>query len=69
WVYLVQLALIPQVANWVDYNNTSWWEATLGGVVLVTTLALVLFELFVRHTPLVYVFGPASLSKKKRIKE
>ena len=65
WVYLTQLAIIPYVGNWVDYNNTSWWEATLGGVVLVTAISLVLFEVFVRHTPLVHIFGPASLGKKK----
>jgi hypothetical protein len=65
WIYLVQLALIPYVANWVDYNNTSWWEATLAGMAVVTGLALVMFELFIRHTPLVHVFGPASLAKKR----
>jgi branched-subunit amino acid transport protein len=64
WVYLVQLAIIPYLANWVDYNNTSWWEATLGGVIAVTAIALVLFELLVRHTPLIYIFGPASITKK-----
>jgi hypothetical protein len=63
WVYLVQLALIPYLASWVDYNHTSWWEATMGGVLLVTAVALALFEIFVRPTPLVHIFGPASLTK------
>jgi hypothetical protein len=66
WVYLVQLPLIPYLGRWVDYTNTSWWEATLGGMVLVTGVALVLFELVVRPTPLVHIFGPASLGRRTR---
>ena len=68
WVYLVQLAIIPYAAFWVDYANTSWWEATLGGVVLVTAIALGLFELFIRPTPLVHIFGPASLAGRRPAK-
>jgi hypothetical protein len=66
WVYLVQLPLIPYLARWVDYANTSWWEATLGGMVLVTGVALVLFELVIRPTPLVHIFGPASLGRRAK---
>lgn len=66
WVYLVQLPLIPYLARWVDYQNTSWWAATLGGMVLVTGVALVLFELLIRPTPLVHIFGPASLGRRQK---
>lgn len=66
WVYLVQLPLIPYLGSWVDFNNTSWWEATLGGMVLVTAVSLVLFELIIRPTPLVHIFGPASLGRRQK---
>jgi hypothetical protein len=66
WVYLVHLPLIPYLGRWVDYANTSWWEATLGGMVLVTVASLVLFELFIRPTPLVHIFGPARLARRQK---
>jgi hypothetical protein len=66
WVYLTKLAIIPHIGNRVDYNNTSWWEATIGGVVLVTEISRMLFEVFVRQAPLIYLLGPDSLGKKRK---
>lgn len=65
WVYLVHLPLIPYVIGWVEPWRTSWWEATLGGMLLVTGICLALYELIVRPTPLVYLYGPATVAKKK----
>jgi hypothetical protein len=58
WIYLVHLPLIPYLISWVQPSRTAWWGASLAGMVLVTGVALVLFELLVRPTPLMYVFGP-----------
>jgi hypothetical protein len=63
WVYLVQLAIIPHVIGWVEPSRTSWWEASLAGMILVTGIALVMFELFIRPTPLVHIFGPPTRRK------
>jgi fucose 4-O-acetylase-like acetyltransferase len=65
WVYLVHLPLIPYVIGWVEPHRTSWWEATAGGVVLVTAISLILYELFVRPTPLIYIYGPATMPSKE----
>jgi surface polysaccharide O-acyltransferase-like enzyme len=63
WVYLVHLAIIPHVLPWIQSERTAWWEATIAGVVVVTAIALAMFELFIRPTPLVRIFGPASLTR------
>jgi hypothetical protein len=68
WVYLVQIAIIPHVLPWIQSDRTAWWEATLAGVVVVTAIALAMFELFIRPTPLVHIFGPASLAYPRRAK-
>lgn len=60
WIYLIHMPLIPYLIWWIQPSRTAWWGATLAGIVLVTGVALVLFELLVRPTPLVHVFGPAS---------
>jgi peptidoglycan/LPS O-acetylase OafA/YrhL len=56
WVYLVHLPLIPYVIGWVEPWRTTWWEGTIGGMVLVTGICLVLYELVVKPTPLKYVY-------------
>jgi peptidoglycan/LPS O-acetylase OafA/YrhL len=60
WIYLVHLPLIPYLIWWIQPARTAWWGASFAGMVVVTGVALVLFELIVRPTPLVYVFGPPS---------
>ncbi len=53
-------AIIPHVLPGIQRDRTAWWESTLPGMVVVTAIALPLFELFIRSTPLVHIFGPAS---------
>ena len=58
WIYLVHLPLIPHLIWWIQPSRSSWLGASLTGMLVVTGVALVLYELFVRPTPLVYIFGP-----------
>ena len=58
WIYLVHLPLIPYLIWWIQPTRSSWWGASLTGMILVTGVSLILYELIVRPTPLVYVFGP-----------
>lgn len=58
WIYLVHLPLIPYLIWWVQPANGSWWISSLGGMIVVTGVSLVLFELLIRPTPLVRIFGP-----------
>lgn len=58
WIYLIHLPLIPYLMWWIQPSSGAWWSATFAGMVVVTGAALVLFELFVRPTPLVCIFGP-----------
>jgi hypothetical protein len=64
WIYLIHMPLIPYLIWWIQPSRTAWWSASLAGMVLVTAVSLVMFELFVRPTPLVHIFGPASLPKR-----
>jgi hypothetical protein len=63
----VQLAIIPHVLPWIQSERTTWWEASVAGIVVVTAIALAMFELFIRPTPLVHIFGPASQPRKTRL--
>jgi hypothetical protein len=65
WIYLAQLAIIPHILPWIQSDRTSWWEASLAGMVIVTAVALVMFELIIRPTPLVHIFGPANLARAR----
>jgi surface polysaccharide O-acyltransferase-like enzyme len=65
WIYLIHLPLIPYLMWWIQPSSGAWWSATFGGMVVVTAASLVLFELFIRPTPLVYIFGPPSPRKPK----
>jgi hypothetical protein len=65
WIYLVQLAIIPHVLPWIQAERTTWWAASFAGIVAVTAIALVLFELFVRPTPLVHVFGSPEMTRSR----
>lgn len=58
WIYLIHLPLIPLVLEWTEPSRSAWWSATIAGMVVVTGCALILFELFIRPTPLVHIFGP-----------
>lgn len=69
WVYLVQIAIIPHVIPWIQSDRTAWWEASLAGMAAVTAIALVTFELFIRPTPLIHLFGPASLARRANTPE
>ena len=60
WIYLAHLPLIPYLIWWIEPGRTAWWGSTFAGMFVVTGVALVLFELCVRPTPLVHVFGPPS---------
>lgn len=64
WVYLVHLPLIPYVIGWVEPWRTSWWEASIGGMLVVAGASLALYELLVRPTVLMYVYGPATALSK-----
>lgn len=65
WIYLVQLAIIPHILPWIQSERTAWWEASIAGVVVVTAIALAKYELFIRPTPLVHIFGPARPASRK----
>lgn len=58
WIYLIHLPLIPYLMWWIQPSRSAWWSASLAGMILVTGVALVAFELLVRPTPLVHIFGP-----------
>lgn len=58
WVYLIHLPLIPLVIDWIEPSRCAWWQAAVAGMTLVTGISLALFELIVRPTPLMYLFGP-----------
>ena len=60
WIYLAHLPLIPYLLWWFEPWRSAWWASSIAGMVIVTGVTLVVFELVVRPTPLVYVFGPAS---------
>ena len=60
WVYLIHLPLIPYVIGWVEPSRSAWWVSTAGGMLLVTGVSLALYELIVRPTPLVWLYGPPS---------
>jgi hypothetical protein len=64
WIYLIHMPLIPHLIWWIQPSRTAWWGASLAGMILITAVSLVLFELVVRPTPLVHIFGPASLPKR-----
>jgi surface polysaccharide O-acyltransferase-like enzyme len=66
WIYLVQIAIIPHILPWIQSDRTAWWEASFAGMLMVTLIALAMFELFIRRTPLVHIFGPAILSRPSR---
>jgi hypothetical protein len=63
WIYLSQIAIIPHILPWIQSDRATWWEASIVGIILVTLVALAIFELVIRPTPLVHIFGPASLSR------
>lgn len=64
WIYLIHLPLIPYLIWWAQPSSGPWWTGSLAGMVVVTGISLVLFELFVRPTPLNYLYGPPSATKK-----
>ena len=66
WIYLAQLAIIPHILPWIQSDRTTWWAASLAGMVAVTAIALVMFELIIHPTPLVHIFGSASAGRSKR---
>jgi hypothetical protein len=64
WIYLVHLPLIPYLLWWIEPWRSAWWASSIAGMIIVTGVTLVVFELIVRPTPLVYVFGPASSRRR-----
>ena len=58
WVYLVHLPLIPYLLWWLQPSSGTWWGTSIAGVLMMTGVALVLYELLIRPTPLVHIFGP-----------
>lgn len=64
WIYLVHLPLIPYLLWWFEPWRSAWWAGSLAGMVVVTGVTLVMFELLVRPTPLVHVFGPANARRR-----
>ena len=66
WIYLSQIAIIPHIMPWIQSDRATWWEASIVGILLVTLVALAIFELVIRPTPLVHIFGPASLTRTSK---
>jgi hypothetical protein len=64
WVYLVHLPLIPYVMGWIEPWRTTWWEGSIGGMALVTGICLAAYELIVRPTFLIYIYGPSTPARK-----
>jgi glucan biosynthesis protein C len=58
WIYLIHLPMIPYLIWWAQPSSGPWWVASLGGMIVITMAALVVFELIIRPTPLNAVFGP-----------
>ncbi len=57
WIYLVHQELLPPVIRWLTPWNFSFWPMVFLSSGIATGLSLVLYELFVRRTPLVDLFG------------
>jgi hypothetical protein len=67
WMYLLhQELLIQGILPWLRPYNLSWWLQTTLAVALVTVIACVTFELFIRRTPLTHLFGPPPRRKPKQ---
>ena len=59
WIYLAhQELLMGPVGSLVRPLQLPSWGRTLLSAALTTVIALILFEIFVRRTPLAYLFGP-----------
>lgn len=63
WIYLIHLPLIPYLIWWVQPAGGAWWVSSLGGMIVVAGVSLVLFELLIRPTPLVHIFGPPTIHR------
>jgi Acyltransferase family len=60
WVYLVnQPLLVRAVLPGLRPHDLPWWLQTFVALVMVTSIAALTFELFVRRTPLTALFGPS----------
>jgi len=64
WIYLIHLPLIPYLIWWAQPSSGPWWTGSLAGMVVVTGVSLVLFELLIRPTPLNHLYGPPVTKRK-----
>lgn len=66
WVYLLhQELLIQAILPRLRPFGLPWWLQLILALALVVLIAVVTFELFVRRTPLTYLFGPTPPKKSK----
>ncbi len=66
WIYLLHQELLIQVIlPRLQPLGLPWWLQLAGALTSVVVVAAVTFELFIRRTPLTYLFGPAPAKKKK----
>ncbi|QEH37392.1 Glucans biosynthesis protein C [Aquisphaera giovannonii] len=63
WIYLVHQPLLLPVLKVIVPLGLPWWLQALAASTLASAAALVLYELVVKPTPLVALFGPARASK------
>lgn len=65
WIYLVHQELLPPSIRMLAPLNLSFWPIVLLSTLLSTGISLVLYECFIRKTPLASIFG-AVVSQKKQ---
>ena len=59
WIYLTHLIILDKVLVCLAPLVLPWWGRASAASTLAVAVAIVLFEVFVRPTPLCYLFGPA----------
>ena len=69
WIYLIHIELLVPIIKRLNTFQLSWWSKAIASSVLATAAALILFELFVRWTPLRSLFGSPRKKKKKEPRE
>ena len=66
WVYLIHQPLVLIGLALVRPLKLNWWMQPVLVTALSAGAALLLYEALVRHTPLVWLFGPTIARKKKQ---
>ena len=66
WIYLVHFKLLDPAIRLLAPLRLWWWVQALFASVMAISVALILFEILVRPTPLKYLFGAASPGRMTR---